>query len=222
MTQLEIVDSGEVVRVGKILCLVGNYRKHVDEMGGKISKELTYFLKPATSLVGEAGRIILPQETEEVHHEIELGVVVGDRIKNATSDEARSKILGYCIFLDITARDIQARAKKSGRPWSIAKGFDTFAPVSRVMPADKVGDPGNLEMVLKVNGETRQSSSTRFMERKVHEILSEISRVMTLEKGDLVATGTPEGVGLIKPGDEVEAYIEKIGILKIGVAGGGN
>ena len=126
-------------------------------------------------------------------------------------------VLGYAAFIDVTARDIQARAKKAGKPWSAAKGFDTFAPMSDITPAEKVEDPQNLGIWLKVNGEMRQMSNTSKMIFSIEKIISHISGIMALEEGDVIATGTPEGVSQIIAGDDIEAGVEGVGTLKVGV-----
>ena len=152
-----------------------------------------------------------------LHHEVELGVVIGRKCKNVSMAEALDYVLGYLLALDITARDIQSEAKEKGWPWSIAKGFDTFAPISEVVLKKEVPDPNNLDLSLKVNGEIRQSSNTRYMIYPVERIIEFISRVMTLERGDLIMTGTPEGVEEIVAGDVTEAKLGNICSLKVNV-----
>ncbi|MCI0497765.1 MAG: fumarylacetoacetate hydrolase family protein, partial [Thermoplasmata archaeon] len=154
-----------------------------------------------------------PPASTEVHHEVELAVVMGKGGRHIPAEKALDDVLGYAVLLDITARDIQDRLKAQRLPWAYAKGWDTFAPISTVAPRDEVGDPGDLRISLSVNGEVRQGSSTRYLLFSVAEIISFISGFMTLRRGDIIATGTPEGVGPIVPGDRVHAEIERVGKL---------
>ncbi len=214
MLKLPFMDGEYEIKPSKILCLGRNYAKHAEEMKSEVPKEPVIFLKPPSSLVGPDSIILLPPQSKTVHHEVELAVVIGKGGKNIGVKEATSHVLGYTILLDITARDLQAEAKKKGLPWSVAKGFDTFAPIGpRIVPAESI-DPRHLEIGLKVNGEIRQKGSTENMIFKVPEVISYISKIMTLEPGDIIATGTPEGVGEIKDGDVIEAWIEGIGVLR--------
>ncbi len=214
MLKLPFMDGEYRVKPSKILCLGRNYVKHAREMKSEVPKEPVIFLKPPSSLVGPDSIILLPPQSKTVHHEVELAVVIGKGGKNIGVKDATSHVLGYTILLDITARDLQAEAKKKGLPWSVAKGFDTFAPIGpRIVPAESI-DPHHLEIGLKVNGEIRQKGSTEDMIFKVPEVISYISKIMTLEPGDIIATGTPEGVGEIKDGDVIEAWIEGIGVLR--------
>ena len=203
--------------VGKLVCLARTYKKHADEMKSKVPKEPLLFLKPASSVIFNGASIVFPEMSKCLHHEVELGVVIGKKCKNITRDRALDYILGYCVCLDITARDIQSVAKKNGWPWSIAKGFDTFAPVSDVVLKKEIINPNNLDIWLKVNGEVRQRSNTRNMVFSVEEILEFISSIMTLEPGDLIMTGTPEGVDEIQKGDVLEANLGNICNLKVNV-----
>ena len=214
MLKLPFMDEEYEIKPSKILCLGRNYVKHAREMKSEVPKEPVIFLKPPSSLVGPDSIILLPPQSKTVHHEVELAVVIGKGGKNIGVKDATSHVLGYTILLDITARDLQAEAKKKGLPWSVAKGFDTFAPIGpRIVPAESI-DPHHLEIGLKVNGEIRQKGSTEDMIFKVPEVISYISKIMTLEPGDIIATGTPEGVGEIKDGDVIEAWIEGIGVLR--------
>ena len=203
--------------VGKLVCLARTYKKHADEMKSKVPKEPLLFLKPASSVIFNGASIVFPEMSKCLHHEVELGVVIGKKCKNITRDRALDYILGYCVCLDITARDIQSVAKKNGWPWSIAKGFDTFAPVSDVVLKKEIINPNNLDIWLKVNGEVRQRSNTRNMVFSVEEILEFISSIMALEPGDLIMTGTPEGVDEIQKGDVLEANLGNICNLKVNV-----
>jgi 2-keto-4-pentenoate hydratase/2-oxohepta-3-ene-1,7-dioic acid hydratase in catechol pathway len=217
MTEVKIAGSGESVAVGKVICLLRSYEAHAAEMKSTVPAEPEFFLKPSTAITGPDGSIVIPKESEDVHHEVELAIVIGKPGKDIPESEAMEHVLGYAVFIDVTARDIQARAKKAGKPWSVAKGYDTFAPMSDITPKDKVRDVHNLGIWLKVNGEVRQMSNTSKLIFSVGVIISHISGIMRLEKGDVIATGTPEGVSRIVAGDDIEAGIEEVGTINIGV-----
>lgn len=205
------------MKAGKILCLLRSYKAHAEEMGNTPSKKPDFFIKPSTSIIFNDENIIIPSASKEVHHEVELAVLIGKRGKDIPASQAMQYVRGYGILIDVTARDIQSRAKKMGKPWAIAKGFDTFAPVSDFVLKERIEDPHDLEIWLRVNGEIRQRSNTSKLLFKIPEIIEFISSKMTLEPGDIIATGTPEGVSEILPGDVVEAWIDDIGMLRVGV-----
>jgi len=209
--------SNKKITVGKIICLARTYKKHADEMKTTVTEDPLLFLKPASAVIFNGESIILPKMSNCLHHEVELGVVIGKKCKNATQKNAMNYILGYLIALDITARDIQSKAKKMGWPWSIAKGFDTFAPISDLVLKQKIPNPNNLDIWLKVNGEIKQKTNTKNMIFTVEKIIEFISQIMTLEKGDLIMTGTPEGVDEISKGDILEAKLEGFCSLKVKV-----
>jgi len=208
---------GKKVGIGKLVCLARSYRKHAEEMHATITDNPLIFLKPASSVIFNGDSIIIPKMSKCLHHEVELGVVIGKKCKNVSQKKALDYVLGYLVALDITARDIQEEAKKHGWPWTIAKGFDTFAPISDVVLKDKVPNPNNIDLSLKVNGETRQNSNTNYMIYSVERIIEFISEIMTLEEGDLILTGTPEGVDKIVAGDVLEAKLGDFCFLKIDV-----
>lgn len=205
------------IRIGKLVCLARTYKKHAKEMKSEVPKTPFLFLKPASSVIFDGDSIIYPEMSKCLHHEVELGLIVGKKCKNISQNEALNYVLGYCLALDITARDIQAEAKKKGWPWSISKGFDTFAPISKVVLKNEVEDPNNLDLSLKVNGEIKQSSNTKNLIFPVEKIIEDVSKIMTLEPGDLIMTGTPEGVDEIKKGDILEAKLGNICSLKVDV-----
>ncbi len=214
---INIKNSEDTVSPSKIICLGRNYRKHAEELGNAVPEKPIIFLKPPSSLIVEGERIVLPSQSQDVHHEVELGVVIGKAGRNIQQTEAEDYILGYCIFLDMTARDIQKEEMKRGAPWTIAKGFDTFAPVSQVVRREDVSHPENLDIRLRVNGEIRQNSSTRYMIFGIGEIIEYVSAFMTLEHGDIIATGTPDGVGPVSKGDVLTAEIAGIGVVRFEV-----
>jgi 2-keto-4-pentenoate hydratase/2-oxohepta-3-ene-1,7-dioic acid hydratase in catechol pathway len=203
------------IPIRKLVCLARTYKKHAKEMNNCIPKEPILFLKPSSAVIYNEDSIIIPKISKCIHHEVELGIVIGKKCKEITRKKALDYILGYCIALDITARDIQSEAKKKGWPWSISKGFDTFAPISEVVLKKNVIDPNNLDFSLKINGIVKQCSNTKYMVFSIEEIIEFISTIMTLERGDLIMTGTPEGVNKIKKGDVLEAYLDELCSLKV-------
>lgn len=199
--------GGERVDVGKIVAAGKNYVEHVREMGDAPPSDPVFFLKPSTSIVHEGEPIVFPVSGELLHHEVELGVVLSATCRGIEPGEAGDFVLGYFLALDLTLRDLQSRAKKRGHPWSASKGFDCACPVSRVLPAPDVTALGDLELGLSVNGETRQRGNTADMIRSTEELIAAASRLFTLERGDLLLTGTPSGVGPLERGDMVEAWL---------------
>lgn len=202
----------------KIICLAFNYIDHAKEQNLLPPEEPAIVLKPRTTLNGTESYIICPNFVTQLDYEIELALVIGKNCKNINKDQAKEAIFGYMILNDVSARDIQFKDKQFTR----GKSFDTFAPSGPwITTADEVIDPQNLKLTTKINGEIRQNSSTNNMFIKIPEIVSKLSKVMTLEKGDIISTGTPAGVMLNKPnavflkdGDKIEMEIEKLGILK--------
>jgi len=193
----------------KIICVGLNYRDHAKELGMPIPRNPLIFLKPPSAVIGHGGQIVYPDMTKHMDYEGELAVIIGRRCKNIRAAEAGSVIMGYTCFNDVTARDIQ----KEDTQWTRAKSFDTFAPVGPYI-ADPNTDVSNLCIKTRVNGEQRQNSSTSNLIFNVPYLIGFISGVMTLEQGDIIATGTPPGVGELCVGDRVEIEIENIGILE--------
>ena len=192
----------------KIVAVGKNYATHAAEMGSEIPESPILFLKPPTSVIGPLQAIRLPDQSKEVHHEAELAVVIGQVTKDVEIEDVGPKILGYTAANDVTARDIQ---REDGQ-WTRAKGFDTFCPLGPAIDTDL--DPQeDLAIVARVNGETRQSATTSELIFGVGELVSFVSKVMTLLPGDVILTGTPEGVGPIESGDRVEVEVEGVGVL---------
>ena len=219
MTNYKIKNNKNMnVKIGKLVCLARTYKKHAEEMNSELPKEPLLFLKPNSSVIFNGETIKIPKMSKCIHHEVELGVVIGKKCKNISKKEAMDHVLGYLVALDITARDIQSELKKKGWPWGIAKGFDTFAPISDVVLKKDVPNPQNLDIFLKVNNEIKQSSNTNNMIFSIEEIIQYISKIMTLEKGDLIMTGTPEGVGEIKKGDVIKAELKDLCFLEVDVS----
>lgn len=195
------------VRPSKIVCVGKNYREHAREMGGEVPPEPLLFLKPPSAVIGNGEPIVLPRLSQHVEHEAEIAVVVGDRLRRATEEEAMRGVAGFTCLNDVTARDWQKRESQ----WARAKGFDTFCPVG---PALVRGlDWRSLEVIGRVNGVVRQHGRAAEMAYGIPFLLAHISQVMTLEPGDVVATGTPAGVGRLAPGDLVEVEIPGVGVL---------
>ncbi|HUR70129.1 MAG TPA: fumarylacetoacetate hydrolase family protein [Candidatus Thermoplasmatota archaeon] len=212
---------------GKIVAVAKNYEEHRREMQGALGSgaagdvkppgDPVVFLKPTSCLVADGGAIRIPKGVANVHWETELAVVLGAPLHDASEEEAMRAVLGYAVFLDMTARDLQAEAKKTGMPWTLSKGIDTFGPVSEVVPSGAAPAWDKMELRLLVNGELRQHARCADMIHSVPKILSYISRFMTLAPGDLVATGTPAGVGACKAGDVLEASIPGVVTLRVRV-----
>lgn len=201
----------------KILCIGRNYAAHIAELNNVKPQQPFYFLKPTSSILQQgAGPVLIPKGTV-VHHEVELAVILNKTLKNLNPDafsdkDALDAIDGYALAIDFTARNVQDEAKKKGLPWSIGKGFDTFCPLSSFIPKSKIPDPYNVELFLKINGETKQDDLTSLMIFPINKILSTMSSVMTLEKGDIILTGTPKGVGKVVPGDHIVAGLKVDGV----------
>jgi len=210
-------NNNHKLKIGKIICLARTYKKHAKEMDSDIFKEPVLFFKPSSSIIFNDETIIIPKMSKSVHHEVEMGIIIKNKCKNVSKKDAMNYVLGYLVGLDITARDIQTEAKKKGLPWSIAKGFDTFTPISSVILKENITNYRNLSISLKVNGKLKQNSNTKNMLFSIPEIIEYISKIMTLEKGDLILTGTPEGVNTIENGDILEANLGDILSLKVNV-----
>jgi 2-keto-4-pentenoate hydratase/2-oxohepta-3-ene-1,7-dioic acid hydratase in catechol pathway len=200
------------VQPSKVVCVGRNYAAHAREMGNEVPKQPLLFLKPPSSVIGPLEPIRCPPQSSDVQHEAELGVVMGRALSRAGAAEARQAIFGWTCINDVTARDIQREEKQFTR----AKGFDTFCPVGPWV--DTSLDWADLSVSCRVNGAERQRASTRDMTFDPYALLAYISNIMTLWPGDLVATGTPEGVGRLQAGDWVEVEVSGLGILRNPVA----
>ncbi len=222
MVRLPFRDTYYDLRPSKIVALAKNYAEHAREMESDVPERPVFFLKPPSALIGPGELIILPRMSKRVDHEVELAVIIGKRAKRVPAEKAMNHVLGYTILLDITARDLQAEAREKGLPWSLSKGFDTFAPVGPRVVDRRELDISDLEIGLKVNGELRQLGRTSQMVFKVPELIEYISSAMTLEPGDIIATGTPAGIGPLRHGDMVEAWIEGIGRVEFDVLSEGS
>jgi 2-keto-4-pentenoate hydratase/2-oxohepta-3-ene-1,7-dioic acid hydratase in catechol pathway len=190
------------MRPGKIVCIGRNYREHAKELGNEVPTEPLFFLKPSTSVIRDGEAIVLPPQSEQVEFEGEIGVLVARRLSHASEAEAVAAIGGIVAVNDVTARDLQRKDSQ----WTRAKGFDTFCPMGQVGPAP--ADLSALTVVTRLNGEERQRARCSDMVFSIPFLLAYVSHVMTLEPGDLLATGTPAGVGPLAPGDTVRVDIE--------------
>jgi 2-keto-4-pentenoate hydratase/2-oxohepta-3-ene-1,7-dioic acid hydratase in catechol pathway len=203
-------------RPSKIVCIGRNYVEHAKELGNEVPSEPLIFLKPPSSLIGDGDFIVLPPQSQQVEHEGEIGVVIGRRLRNASESEAVEAIQGIVPLNDVTARDLQRRDGQ----WTRAKGFDTFCPVGAVH--EERVNLGDLELITRVNGQVRQRAKSSQMVFPIPLLLAYISNVMTLEPGDLIATGTPAGISRLNAGDTVEVEVVGLGRVRnpVRAAGG--
>lgn len=196
------------LKIGNIYCIGRNYAAHALELNNPIPDNPVVFMKPTSSLLENNGTVVIPRASKEVHHEAELVIAISKSGKNIHRSEALQYIAGYAIGIDITDRDMQSELKKKAHPWVLAKGLDTFAPLANFVPPSAIKDPRNLTIQLSVNGEIKQKGNTSFMLFPIDDIISRLSTFFTLNEGDIIYTGTPEGVGPLVDGDIVEASIE--------------
>ncbi len=196
----------------KVLCVGRNYAAHAKELGNEVPKEPLLFLKPSSSVIGPYGTVLLPPQSQKVEHEAELAVVIGKRATRIGEAEALAHVFGYTVAGDITARDLQ----RSDGQWSRAKGFDTFCPLGPHIETEL--DPANLEVSCTVDGQERQRGRTSDMVFAIPKLIAYMSHAMTLEPGDVLLTGTPEGVGPLAHGNALRIAIEGIGALELSVA----
>ena len=216
LTTIPVADSDDAVPVRRIYCVGRNYDEHVREMGGDPGREPPFFFaKPTDAIVAEGGDVPYPPATEDLHHEIELVVVIGKGGRDIAIGDALDHVYGYGVGIDFTRRDLQAAAKKLGRPWAMAKGFDHSGPCSAIQPASRIGHPAAGGIELKVNGEVRQTGDLGQQIWNVPETVSYLSGLVTLGVGDLIFTGTPAGVAAVVRGDQLEAHIDGIGDLSV-------
>lgn len=202
------------VPIGKIVCVGRNYAAHAKELGNEVPEFPVIFLKAASNVIYSGEAVIHPKYSNNLHHEVELVLYIGDTIKNVNEEEAEKAIYGYAVGLDMTLRDLQFEFMKKGDPWTLAKSFDTSAVLSDFILKEDYKLRGDENIILKVNDSIRQNSSIKNMMFSPSKIVKYISEKMTLEKGDLIFTGTPEGVGRVVPGDKIFAEIENIGSLE--------
>tara|TARA_R110002167_G_scaffold191978_6_gene394431 strand:+ start:499 stop:1188 length:690 start_codon:yes stop_codon:yes gene_type:complete len=215
-----VADSDDQFPVRRIYCVGRNYAAHAREMGHDPDREPPFFFcKPADALVMSGATIPYPPATHDLHHEIELVAAIGREGTDIAEADALDHVWGYGVGLDMTRRDLQGEAKKMGRPWDTGKAFDNSAPITALRPASVIGHPATGRIWLKVNDAMRQESDLTHLIWSVPETVSYLSRLFTLKPGDLIFTGTPEGVAAVGPGDVLEGGVENVGELSIRYAG---
>ncbi|RLT91989.1 MAG: fumarylacetoacetate hydrolase family protein [Ketobacter sp.] len=193
--------------VGKVVCVGRNYAEHAKELNNPVPTSPILFIKPATAIVPFTGEILIPKEQGSCHHELEMSVLIGKTLTNATEQEVKDAILGFGLGLDLTLRDLQSKLKAKSHPWEIAKSFDGACPLSGFVPASVVTDPMDMPLQLSVNGAVRQQGTTADMITPLYSLISYMSRHFTLQPGDVVMTGTPAGVAALQEGDQLEATL---------------
>ena len=215
-TVLPIEGESSTFPVRRIYCVGRNYAEHAVEMGHNPEREPPFFFsKPADAIVPDGASIPYPCATHDLHHEIELVVAIGEGGADIAAADALEHVFGYAVGIDLTRRDIQAEAKKLGRPWDLAKGFDQSAPMSALRRASKIGHPASGRIWLAVNREQRQQGDLAQQIWPVPETIAFLSRFVRLEPGDLIMTGTPAGVGAIEIGDNVTGGIDGVGDISV-------
>ena len=212
------IKDGGFFPVRRIYCVGRNYAEHVKEMGNDLRDPPFFFGKPADAVVTDGAPIAYPPQTADLHHEIELVVAIGKDGSDIAEEDALGHVFGYAAGLDMTRRDLQAEAKKAGRPWDTAKGFDQSAPIGAIAPASVIGHPAKGAITLSVNGTERQRGDLADQIWNVSETIAFLSRFVALRAGDLIMTGTPSGVGAVKRGDELDGSIEGVGTVRTVIA----
>ncbi|MEM6760849.1 MAG: fumarylacetoacetate hydrolase family protein [Pseudomonadota bacterium] len=214
-----VAGSGDRFAIRRVFCVGRNYAEHVREMGNDPDREAPFFFtKPGDAVVDTPCTLPYPTLTSNLHHEIELVLAIGTGGADLDPESALQHIWGAAVGIDLTRRDLQADAKKTGRPWDMSKGFDHSAPISPVMPVSQVPSLSQSRIWLSVNGTVRQDADIADMVWSVADLLAALSRAVTLAPGDLVMTGTPAGVGAVVPGDVITGGIDGIGTLEVAIA----
>jgi fumarylpyruvate hydrolase len=215
VTTVAVADMDAVFPVARVFCVGRNYAEHSIEMGHDPDREPPFFfMKPADAVV-PAGTLPFPTQTQDLHHEIELVVALAEGGRDIPVERALDHVFGYAVGLDMTRRDLQAEAKKAGRPWDMAKGFDQSAPTGSIRTVEDIGHPTKGAVWLRINGEPRQEGDLDQQIWKVPETISFLSTLVALRPGDLIMTGTPKGVGRVEPGDRLEGQIDGVGELRV-------
>ena len=215
VTTVAVTGTEAVFPVSRVYCVGRNYAEHSIEMGHDPERELPFFfMKPADAVV-PPGHLPFPTQTQDLHHEIELVVALSTGGRDIPVDRALDHVFGYAVGLDMTRRDLQGAAKKAGRPWDMAKGFDQSAPTGSIRPVEDIGHPTRGAVWLRINGQPRQEGDLDQQIWKVPETISYLSTLVALRPGDLIMTGTPKGVGRVEPGDRLEGHIDGVGDLTV-------
>lgn len=216
---LAVAGSSERFPIRRVFCVGRNYGAHAREMGSDPNREPPFFFtKPADAVVPASGAVPYPPATRDLHHEVELVVALGAGGADIDPADAMSLVWGYGVGLDLTRRDLQAVAKDAGRPWDMAKGFDASAPCSPLIPASTLGHPRDARIWLEVNGDLRQQGKLNEMIWPIADVISLLSRLVTLAPGDLIYTGTPAGVAALKPGDQVRGGVDGVTEFALSIA----
>ncbi|MBG9387224.1 fumarylacetoacetate hydrolase family protein [Caenimonas aquaedulcis] len=222
VASVPVVGRAERFPVHRVYCVGRNYVEHAKEMGFTGREAPFFFLKPADAVVpvpaGETGTIAYPSLTKDLHHEIELVVAIGVGGKNIKAADAQKHIWGYAVGLDMTRRDLQGEMKKQGRPWCIGKAFEQSAPIGPITPAAQAGDVAHAEIFLQVNGKDRQRSTVGKLIWNIGEIIEHVSSAWELAPGDLIYTGTPEGVAAVVAGDTLSGGVAGLQSLTVKIA----
>jgi fumarylpyruvate hydrolase len=222
VVSVPVVGQAATFPVHRIYCVGRNYAEHAKEMGFTGREPPFFFLKPTDSLIvvnpGETGTMPYPSLTKDLHHEIELVVAIGKGGKNIKAADAMHHIYGYAVGLDMTRRDLQGEMKKQGRPWCIGKAFDHSAPIGPITPVAQAGDVVNAEIYLQVNGQDRQRSHIHKLIWNIAETIEHLSTAWELQAGDLIYSGTPEGVAAVVSGDTIVGGVTGLGELKVHIA----
>jgi fumarylpyruvate hydrolase len=214
-----VTGSAALFPVRRIFCVGRNYAAHAREMGSDPDREPPFFFtKPTDAIVADGSVVPYPPATANFHHEIELVVAIGRGGADIVPGQALDHVFGYAVGIDLTRRDLQNAAKAVGQPWDMSKGFDHSAPISAIRPAASIGHPSRAGIRLSVNDVVRQNGNIADLIWSVPETIATLSRLVTLAPGDLIYTGTPDGVGPLKPGDRVSGEIEGIGTIAISIA----
>ena len=219
VASVPVQGRGERFPIHRVYCVGRNYEEHAKEMGFTGREPPFFFLKPADAIVpvpaGETGTIPYPTLTKNLHHEIELVVAIGTGGRNIKAADAHKHIFGYAVGLDMTRRDLQGEMKKQGRPWDIGKGFDQSGPIGPITPVAQAGDVANAEIWLQVNGQDRQRSNVSKLIWNIRETIEHLSAAWELAPGDLIFTGTPEGVAAVVSGDTLVGGVAGLGELRV-------
>lgn len=223
MCKLKILNSSRFIKVNNIYCVGKNYYSHIKEFGStKIPDEPIIFIKPNSSIVHSGGTVSIPEInavkiSNDLHHEVELVIIIGENGVNIPENQANDYILGYAVGLDMTLRDVQTSAKKNGIPWAVSKGFKTSAPVSDIILKKFIKNPMNLDISLSVNDINKQFTNTSLMIYNINKLIAYISSIFSLQKGDLIFTGTPSGVSGLQKNDMVTAKLGDLVKLEISI-----
>lgn len=217
MKSVKIKNKKKEVAISKIVCVGRNYAEHANELGNEIPEKPVVFIKPASAVIYSGETIKYPSFSNEMHHEVELVLLIGDNVKDVSETVAEKSIIGYGVGLDMTLRDVQSKLKSKGHPWTIAKCFDNSAVLSSFVLKEDFNLSLDEEIYLKVNDEVRQKDKLKKMIFKPSELVQYLSSLMTLEEGDLIFTGTPKGVGKVNKGDVLNAGIEGMAELNVTV-----